>query len=91
MGCYNPAPLKEILSRGYEHRGGYKRGYTRASLQREKIWIVGVEKILDLPCCIFLGMMAPLSLIESNRPLPHDSVLLTQKLNRMLWIGHVSF
>jgi hypothetical protein len=34
-------------------------------------------------------MMAPLNLIESNRPSPHDLVLLTQKLHWVFWIGQV--
>jgi hypothetical protein len=89
LGCYRPAPLKEISSRDYEHSGGYKRGYTGTSLQREKIWIVGAEEILGLPCSFFLRMTYPLNLIDSNHPSPHDSVLLTQKLHLMLWIGQV--
>jgi hypothetical protein len=35
-------------------------------------------------------MTASLNLVEVNRPSPHDSVLLTQKLHWMLGIGHVS-
>jgi hypothetical protein len=81
-------PLKEISSRDYEHRGGYKRGYTRITV-REEPWIIGAEEILGLPCILFLGIMAPLNLIKSNRPSPHDSVLLTQKLHWMLWIEQV--
>jgi hypothetical protein len=50
----------------------------------EGLWILETEEILGLPCSLFLGMMAPLNLIEMNRPLPHDSVLLTQKLHWML-------
>jgi hypothetical protein len=48
------------------------------------LWILETEEILGLPCSLFLGMMAPLNLIEMNRPLHHDSVLLTQKLHWML-------
>jgi hypothetical protein len=66
------------------HRGGgYKRG-THASLQREKLWIHGMEELLDLPCSLLLGMMAPLILLEANCPSPRDSVLLTQKVHWML-------
>jgi hypothetical protein len=54
-----------------------------------KIWIFGAEKILGLPSSLFLGVMAPLNLIESNRLPPHDSIPLTQKLHLMLWIGQV--
>jgi hypothetical protein len=56
---------------------------------REEPWIIGVEEILGLPCILFLGIMAPLNLIKSNRLSPHDSVLLTQKLHWMLWIEQV--
>jgi hypothetical protein len=34
-------------------------------------------------------MMAPLNLIEVNCPLPHDSILMTQKLHWMLGVGQV--
>jgi hypothetical protein len=50
----------------------------------------GMEELLGLPCSLFLGMMAPLNLVEGNHPSPHDSVLLTQKLHWMLWIRQVS-
>jgi hypothetical protein len=56
---------------------------------REKLWILGTAEILGPPCSLLLGMMAPLNLIESNCPSPHDSVLLTQKLHWMLWIRQV--
>jgi hypothetical protein len=36
-------------------------------------------------------MTAPQNLIELNRSLHHDSVLLTQKLQWMLWIRQVGF
>jgi hypothetical protein len=68
---------------------GVTKEVTCALLRRKKIWIVGAEKILGLPSSLFLGMTAPLNLIESNHPLPHDSVLLTQNLHWMLWIGLV--
>jgi hypothetical protein len=58
--------------------------------EREKIWIVGAEQILGLPCSLFLRMMAPLNLIESYHPSPHDSVLLTHKIHWMLRVGQVS-
>jgi hypothetical protein len=41
----------------------------------------------SLPCSFLFRMMALLNLIEMNRLSPHDSVLLTQKLYCMLWIG----
>jgi hypothetical protein len=34
-------------------------------------------------------MTAPPNLVEANHPLPHESVLLTQKLHWMLWIRQV--
>jgi hypothetical protein len=59
------------------------------SLRREKLWILGMEEILGLICSLLLEMIAPLNLVESNRPPPHDLVLLTQKLHWMLWIRQV--
>jgi hypothetical protein len=66
-----------------------KKEVPHASLWREKLWIIGAEEILSLPCSLFLRMMALLNLIESNHSSPHDSVLLTQNLHLMLWIGQV--
>jgi hypothetical protein len=84
--CYNPPSLKEILPRDYKHiGGGHKRG-AHTSLQREKLWILRMEELLGLSCSLFLGMTAPLNLVEANHLLPHDSVLLTEKLQWMLWI-----
>jgi hypothetical protein len=68
---------------------GVTKEVTCTLLRRKKIWIVGAEKILDFPSSLFLGMMTPLNLIELNRSPPHDSVLLTQKLHWMLWVGQV--
>jgi hypothetical protein len=68
---------------------GATKEVTSTLLWRKKIWIVGVEKILGFPSSLFLRMTAPLNLIESDHPSPHDSVLLTQKLHWMLWIGQV--
>jgi hypothetical protein len=47
------------------------------------------REILDLPSSLFLIMTAPLNLIESNRLLPNDAILLTQNLHWMLWIAQV--
>jgi hypothetical protein len=69
------------------HRRG--RGYTRASLRREKLWILRTEKIIGLPCSILLRMVAPLNFEESNCSMPRDSVLLTQNLHWMLQIRQV--
>jgi hypothetical protein len=63
---------------------GVKKKVTHTSLRNEKLWVIGVEEILGLPCSLFLKITAPLNLIESNHPSPHDSVLLTQKLHWML-------
>jgi hypothetical protein len=60
---------------------------THVSLQREKLWIFGTEEILILPCSLFLRMTALMNLLESNSPSPHGSILLTQNLHWMLWIG----
>jgi hypothetical protein len=85
-----PSLLKGNLTpRLQAHRGGgHKRG-AHTSLQREKLWILGMEELLGLSCSLFLGMTAPLNLVEANHLLPHDSVLLTQKLQWMLWIRQV--
>jgi hypothetical protein len=32
-----PSPLKEILSRDYEHKGGYKRGYMHITAAEENM------------------------------------------------------
>jgi hypothetical protein len=64
-------------------------GVTSALLRRKKVWIVGAMKILGLPSSLILRMTPPLTLIESNHPLPHDSILLTQKFHWMLWILQV--
>jgi hypothetical protein len=63
---------------------GVTKEVTHASLRREKLWIIGAEEILGLPCSLFLGMAAPLNLIESNGLSSHDSILLTEKLHWML-------
>jgi hypothetical protein len=68
---------------------GVTKEVTHASQRREQLWIIGAEEIVSLACSLFLRMMAPLNLIESNHPSPHDSVLLTQKLHWMLWIGQI--
>jgi hypothetical protein len=34
-------------------------------------------------------MATPLNLIEVNHPSPHDTILLTLQLHRMLGIGHI--
>jgi hypothetical protein len=57
---------------------------THASLRSEKLWIIGAEEILGLPCSLFLRTMAAQNLIESNHLSPHDWVLLTQMLHWML-------
>jgi hypothetical protein len=41
----------------------------------------------SVTCGLVHRMTAPLNFIEANHPSPHDSVLLTQKLQWMLWIG----
>jgi hypothetical protein len=69
---------------------GVTKEVTGALLRQKKIWLVRAEKILGLPSSLFLVVTAPLNLIETNHPLPHDSVLLNQKLHWMPWIGHVS-
>jgi hypothetical protein len=84
-GVLQPSSLKEISSQDYKHRGGYT-----PSLQTEKLWVLGTEEILGLPCSPFLRMTAPLNLVEINRLPPHDSVLLIQKLHWMLRIRQVS-
>jgi hypothetical protein len=70
--------LKEISSRDYEHRGGYKRDDTRTSLWREKIQIIGAEEIHGLPRGFLFGMVTPLNLVEVNCPSPHYPIKLTQ-------------
>jgi hypothetical protein len=44
-------------------KGVRKERDYNASLQREKIWIIRMKKILSLPCGFFLRMVAPLNLI----------------------------
>jgi hypothetical protein len=68
---------------------GVTKEVTCALLRWKKIFIVGAEKILSLPSSLFLRVTAPLNLIELDCSLPHDLVLLTQKLHLMLWIGQV--
>jgi hypothetical protein len=82
-GVLQPSPLKEISSRDYKHRRGYKRG-THASLRREKLWILGTEEILGLPHSLLLRMMALVNLVEANRSSPLDLVQPTEKLHWML-------
>jgi hypothetical protein len=89
-GTFQPSPLKEISPHDFEQRGWCKRGYTHASLQREKLWILGTKKIFGLPCSLLHGMAAPLNHEESNHLMPRDSVLLIQNLHWMLQIRHVS-
>jgi hypothetical protein len=77
-----PSPLIENLVPRLQaqNRGGYKKG-THTSLRREKLWVLGTEEILGPPCSLLLGVMAPLNIVESNHPSPHDLVMLTQKLH----------
>jgi hypothetical protein len=84
-------PLKEIFTLRFRTAGGgVAKEVTYASLWREKLWILRMKKFLSLPCSLLLRMMAPLNLEEFNRPMPRDSVLLTQNLHWMLQIRHVS-
>jgi hypothetical protein len=42
-----------------------------------KIQIIQMKKFLSLPRGFFFRMVAPLNLVEVNRPSPHDLILLT--------------
>jgi hypothetical protein len=72
-------PYRNLTPR-FRTEGVYKRG-TDASLRREKLWVLGAEELLGLPCSLLLGMMAPLNLVEANHPSHRDLVLLTQKFH----------
>jgi hypothetical protein len=84
VGCYIAPPLKKSHPEILEQKGCCKRGYTRTSLRREELQILGTEKVLGLPCDLLLGMMTPLNLEESNHLTPCDSVLLIQNFHCML-------
>jgi hypothetical protein len=66
-----------------------ERGYN-TSLWKEKIQIIRTKKFLGLPRGFFFGTAAPLNLVEANHRSPHDPILLTKQLHRMLGIGQIS-
>jgi hypothetical protein len=72
IGVLQPSPPLRLQA-----PRGFTKEVTHASLRREKLWILGTEEFLSLTCSFFLRIMAPLNLIELNRPSPHDSILLT--------------
>jgi hypothetical protein len=78
------------LNTGVLQPRGVTKKVTHTSLRREKLWILGTEEFLGLPCSLLLEMMALLNLVESDHPSPHDSVLPTQKLHQVLRIRQVS-
>jgi hypothetical protein len=84
----HPFPLKEISTRDLEQWGNTKE-VSCASLRREKLWILRMEKFLDLRSRLLLKMAAPLNFKELNHSMPRDSVLLIQNLHWMLWIRQV--
>jgi hypothetical protein len=80
-GVLQPSPLKgNFVLRLQAYRGPPKEVQT-PHCRGEKLWILGTEELLGLPCSLFLGMTAPLNLVEANRLSPRDSVLLTQNLH----------
>jgi hypothetical protein len=61
-GCYNLPPLTGISSRVSKSRVREKSSLT--SLTRKKVRVLGVEKLLGLPCSFFFCVVTPLYLVH---------------------------
>ncbi|GFY97534.1 hypothetical protein Acr_12g0000750 [Actinidia rufa] len=75
LGCQTWPISHELLLEGEEWDGGVQCNKTRLKDRASLLWVIGMEKTIDLPCMMFMGLCATHTTLDTRGSVPFTGFL----------------